>query len=92
MQTQSHDDMMVCMLVLHVQRVTLEVVEREVHHHPDLSQRFEVEHAGVMCLVKQCVLSRQQSALFRVPSSEVCRKDTIYTYDTIIAFGSVQWL
>ena len=69
MQAQSHDDMMVCM---RVQRVAVEVtiIEREVHHHhPGFSQRFEVEHARVMCLVKQCVLNRQQSALFSVLSS-----------------------
>ena len=62
------------MHVLRVQRLALDVVEREVLHHPGFSQRFEVENAGVMCLVKQCVLIRQQSALSSVLSSEECSK------------------
>ncbi len=80
------------MHVLRLQRLTLEVVEREVHHHPDFSQRFEVEHAGVMCLVKQCVLSRQQSALSSVLSSEICSKNEAYSIDKLIACGdTVSW-
>ncbi len=84
--------MMVCLHVLRVQRLTLEVVEREVHHHPGFSQRFEVEHAGVTCLVKQCVLSRQQSALSSVLFSEVCTKNEAYSDTKLIAFSdTVFW-
>ena len=83
---------MTCIHVLRVQRLTLEAVERKVHHPPGFSQRFEVEHAGVVCLVRQCVPGRQQSAVSSVLFSEVYSKNEAYSYSKLIVFGdTVSW-